>query len=397
MNRTSNIAKFIPLSVPSLKGNELKYVSECIETEWISSAGKYVERFETLLAGYLGAESCVAVSNGTAALHLALICAGVKSGEEVFAPSITFIAPVNAIKYAGAHPVFVDCDDHLNMSAESLSAFIEKYCVYKNKKLIDKKTSRRISAIIPVHIFGNPADMPAIMEIAGKYGLKVIEDATESLGSRYINGPYKGMKTGTIGDYGCFSFNGNKIITTGGGGMLACKKKSDADFARYLSTQAKDDALNYVHDNVGYNYRLTNIQAALGCAQLEKLESYIEIKRKNFELYQKLLSKIFAKFCGFSLITEPEYSFSNYWFYSLLTDPGVMEKNELLTHLKNSGVESRPLWYPNHLQKPYRKEPRCPMKKTMRYFERVVNVPCSVNLTDADIRFVCKSIIEKVG
>mgnify|MGYP000997309200 FL=1 len=155
--------------------------------------------------------------------------------------------------------------------------------------------------------------------------------------------------------------------------------------------------MNYVHDNVGYNYRLTNIQAALGCAQLEKLESYIEIKRKNFGLYQKLLSKLFSKFSGFSLITEPEYSFSNYWFYSLLTDPGVIEKSELITRLKTMGIESRPLWYPNHLQKPYRKEPRCPMKKTMRYFERVVNIPCSVNLTDADIRFVCESIIEKVG
>ncbi len=383
----------IPLSVPSLKGNELKYVSECIKTEWISSAGKYVERFETETAAYLKTAFCIAVTNGTSALHLALICAGVKCGEEVFVPSVTFIAPINAVKYTGAHPVFLDCDNYLNLSAESLNSFIEKNCIFSKGKLINKKTERQIKAVIPVHIFGHPADMAAIMKIAEKYNLKVIEDATESLGSFYSSGDFKGMKTGTIGDFGCFSFNGNKIITTGGGGMLTCRKKKDADFARYLSTQAKDDALNYVHNNIGYNYRLNNIQAAIGCAQLEKIDYYIKIKRKNFKLYQKLLSGV----NGFSFITEPDYSFSNYWFYSLIVEPGAINNKKLIDFLRINGIESRPLWMLNHLQKPYKNEPKGVIKKAEYYFKRLINIPCSVNLKEEQIRFICETIIKKAG
>lgn len=382
----------IPLSVPSLKGNEMKYAAECIETEWVSSAGKYVERFERDIADYLGAKNAVAVSSGTAALHLALICAGVKRDEEVFVPSVTFIAPVNAVNYVGAHPVFVDCDRFLNMSAGSIGRFIEKNCSVKNKKLVNTKTGRKISAVIPVHIFGHPADMAAIMEIAAEYGLKVIEDATESLGSSYTGGPFAGAKTGTIGDFGCFSFNGNKIITTGGGGMLVCRRDEDSRKARYLSTQAKDDAAMYIHNSVGFNYRLTNIQAAIGCAQLEKIDSYISIKRSNFELYRRLLAGV----GGVEFITEPEYSKSNYWFYSLVADPKAAARDALIEGLKRRGIEARPLWFLNHLQRPYAKEPRAPMKLAPYYYERVVNLPCGVGLSERDVAAVCRAVRNEV-
>ena len=385
--------KSIPLSVPSLKGNELEYVSECVSTEWVSSAGKYVERFEQELSNYLGVSGAVAVSNGTAALHLALMIAGVKPDEEVFVPAITFIAPVNAIRYVGAHPVFIDCDEYMNISCESIEEYIKKNCAYKNKKLFDKTTGRFISAMIPVHIFGHPVDMQRLSLLAKEYGLKIIEDATESLGSYYVSGDHKGMKTGTIGDFGCYSFNGNKIITTGGGGMLVCKKSRDYEFARYLSTQAKDDAHKYIHHNVGYNYRLTNIQAALGCAQLEKLDSYIKIKRDNFKKYEKLLADIDR----LTLIKEPPYAFSNYWFYSLMLAPSLVTKESMLKSLGEKKIEARPLWFLNHKQKPYKNEPRALIKRADYYHRRIINIPCSVGISRKDIEYVAAAIIEEVG
>lgn len=387
--------KYYPLSVPSLKGNELKYVSDCIETEWVSSVGSYVSKFEEDIKKFTGAKNAVAVANGTAALHLSLIAAGVEEDDEVFVPTITFIAPVNAIRYVGAYPIFIDCDDYLNISPEAVTEFINKNCVYEKNVLRNKSTGRKISALVPVHIFGNPVDIEKIMEISEKYGLKVIEDATESLGSYYKIGKYAGRKTGTIGHFGCFSFNGNKIITTGGGGMAVCNDGENSEKIRYLSTQAKDDALLYIHDNVGYNYRMTNLQAALGCAQLEKIEQYIEIKRENFEAYKKNLRNI----NGVNLIGEPEYAFSNLWFYSLLVDTSKIkfDKLKFIGRLKENKIESRPLWYLNHLQKPYLNSPKSEMKNSEFYYERIVNIPCSVNLTVGDVDYISKIIIEALN
>ena len=384
--------KYIPLSVPYLKGNELKYVSECIETEWVSSAGGYVEKFEKNMAGYVGSAHSTALCNGTAALHLALIVSNVLPGEEVFAPALTFIAPINTIRYVNAEPVFIDCDEFLNISASSLESFIKKDCVMKSKKLMNKKTGRFISAIIPVHIFGHPADMEKIMDIAKENNLKVIEDATESLGSYYVSGKYKGKKTGTVGDFGCYSFNGNKIITTGGGGMIVSNDIEACEKIKYLSTQAKDDPLYYVHNNVGYNYRMTNVQAALGCAQLEKIDKYIKIKRSNFKLYKEIIDAV----DGLDFIEEPEYSFSNYWFYSLLINNKKYgaDRDRLLNLLKANGVESRPIWHLNHLQRPYEKCARAPIKVAKFYLDNVLNIPCSVGLGPDDIAKVA-NIIKK--
>jgi len=383
---------YIPLSVPNLKGNELKYVGECIKSEWISSAGSFVTRFENELASYVKAKYSTAVCNGTAALHLALLITGIKPGDEVFVPTLTFIAPVNTIKYVGATPIFIDCDDHLNISPFALSKFIDENCIYKKSCLINRKTGGKISAIIPVHIFGNAVDMEPIMDLAEMYGLKIIEDATESLGTYYTKGRYAARKTGTIGHIGCYSFNGNKIITTGGGGMLVSDNQEYVEKARYLSTQAKDDALHYVHHNIGYNYRMTNIQAALGCAQLEKIDEYIKIKRNNFAIYKKELAGI----SGLSFINEPEYCFSNFWFYSLMIEKEKfgIDKDNLISCLKNERIESRPIWHLNHMQKPYKNDPRGIILKAKKFFERVINIPCSANLRREDISRVIKSIKE---
>lgn len=387
--------KNIVLSVPCLSGNELKYVTECIETGWVSSVGSFVTRFENELASYVGSKYSSAVCNGTAALHLSLLVAGVKPGDEVFVPTLTFIAPVNTIKYVNADPVFIDCDDCMNISAESLDKFIKGNCIFKNKKLINKKTGKHISAVIPVHVFGHPADMESIMTIAEENNLKVIEDATESLGSYYIKGRYNGKKTGTIGHLGCYSFNGNKIITTGGGGMVVSDNGEMIEKIKYLSTQAKDDSLFYVHNNVGYNYRMTNLLAALGCAQLEKLDAYIKIKRDNFNLYDKLLKDT----AGISLIKEPFYAFSNYWFYSLLIDEEKFGINniDLMMKLKDNKIESRTVWCLNHTQRPFKNYKRSVIEKSDFYFSKILNIPCSVDLCLEEIKYVSRLIKEAVN
>jgi dTDP-4-amino-4,6-dideoxygalactose transaminase len=267
----------IPLSAPSLKGNEWKYVKKCLETEWVSSVGKYVETFEKNVADYLGARYAVACMNGTAALHISLLLAEVKPNDEVIVPTVTFIAPVNAVKYIGAEPLFMDCDDYCTLDIDKTKEFLATHCELKQGITINKKTNRRIAAVLPVHVFGIPVNMDPLLELADRYNIKIIEDATESLGSLY-----KGKKTGTFGLLGCLSFNGNKIITTGGGGMIITDHEALAKRARYLTTQAKEDGMEYIHNEIGLNYRMVNVLAAIGVAQLEEIDNYVALKRKNF-------------------------------------------------------------------------------------------------------------------
>jgi len=375
--------KFIPLSVPSFQGNELKYVSNCIETEWVSTAGEYVDRFEKEFARYVGSKYAVACSNGTAALHISLILAGVSSEDEVIIPTVTFIAPVNTIRYIDASPIFMDCDEYLNIDVENTKIFCEEECHFNGTYLINKKSGKKVKAIIPVHIFGHPVRIDELMKLSKKYNLKIIEDSTESLGSYYTKGDFKDKKTGTIGDLGCFSFNGNKIITTGGGGMLVTDNKEFAEKAKYLTTQAKDDPVYYVHNEVGYNYRMTNLQAALGVAQLEKIEKYIEIKRKNFILYKEAIDNIE----GLSLIDEPEYAFSNFWMYSLVVEEEKYGKNrdELLKALSEAKIQTRPLWKLNHTQKPFEIFEALDMENSEKTYKKILNIPCSVNIREEDI------------
>ncbi|MBF0522477.1 MAG: LegC family aminotransferase [Candidatus Omnitrophica bacterium] len=389
--KTANpVNSFIPLSVPVIQGNEWTYVKECLDTGWVSSAGKYVQKFEETMCSYVGTKQAVACINGTSALHISLLLAGVGAGDEVIVPTVTFIAPVNAVRYVGAQPVFMDCDDYLNMDVQKLKDFFTEECLSRKGMLINKKTKKQIKAIIPVHIFGHPVDMEPLMILAKQYNLFVIEDATESLGSYYRQGKYSGKMTGSIADVGCLSFNGNKIITAGGGGMIVTNNKTWAEKAKYLTTQAKDDEVQYIHHEVGYNYRLTNVASAIGLAQMEKLEAFIATKRTNFELYKNLLSGV----PGLSFIEEPAYGFSNYWFYSLVVDKKDfgLSNLELMEDLSKEKIQTRPIWYLNHLQKPYKKQQAYKIQKAKKYFERVLNLPCSVDLAAEDIKRVVESI-----
>ncbi|MGB1287715.1 MAG: LegC family aminotransferase, partial [Aggregatilineales bacterium] len=328
---------FIPLCIPEIQGNEWTYIKECLDTGWVSSVGSYVNKFEDDLAAYVGQPCAVATVNGTAAIHTALMTCDVQPDDEVLVSTMTFIAPVNAIRYTGAHPVLVDCEpDYWQMNPEKIVEFFQTQCTYRDGTLINNQTGRKITAIIPVHILGHPVAIEAICDIAKDYNLKVIEDATESLGASY-----KGQKIGTFGDMACFSFNGNKLITTGGGGMIVTSDEALAHRARHLTTQAKHDALEYIHDEVGYNYRLTNLQAALGVAQLEQINSYIAKKLSIARKYNDALKNI----SGISPMQESPEADSVFWLYTVYINAEVygMTARELLHKLHEEQIQTRPL------------------------------------------------------
>jgi len=373
--------KFIPLSVPNLKGNELKYVTDAVQKEWVSTGGAYIDKFENDMAHYLKVDSAVACQSGTAALHLSLMQSGVEVEDEVIVPTLTFIAAVNPVKYCGAYPVFMDCDDSLTMDTIKLQEFCENQCNFINGILINKKSNRKIKAIIVVHVFGNLTNMDKVMKIAKNYNLKVIEDATEALGSYYTDGVYEGKFAGTIGDFGAYSFNGNKIITTGGGGMIIAKDKGDLQKIKYFSTQAKDDTLYYIHDEIGYNYRMTNLQGALGVAQLEMLEEFIEIKKINYNLYKELINKI----DGVKILDFDERIRPNYWFYSLILYNDNINRDEIINKLSENKIQTRPIWGLIHEQKPYLEAQNYKIEKAYYYHDRVINIPCSSNLKKEEV------------
>lgn len=370
---------FIPLSVPNLKGNEIKYVTDALQEEWVSTAGKYIEDFENIIKKYVNIEGAVACQSGTAGLHLALMICGVNAGDEVIVPTLTFIAAVNPVKYIGAEPVFMDCNKGLTLDENKLKKFCKEECSYYNGKLINKKTNRQIKAIIVVHVFGNLANMESIMKVAKDYNLKVIEDATEALGSYYIKGVFKKKFAGTIGDIGVYSFNGNKIITTGGGGMLVTNQENYEKEARYLSTQAKDDTLYFIHNEVGYNYRMTNLQAALGIAQMEQLEAFIKIKKENYEYYKEQ---------GITLLDFSDKIRANYWFYSFKSK----DRDGLIKYLGEHRIQTRPIWKLIHTQKPYQKNQAYEVEQASLFYNQIVNIPCSTNLKKEEIKRVAEEI-----
>jgi aminotransferase in exopolysaccharide biosynthesis len=380
------MSDFIPLSVPSIKGNEWKYIKECLDTEWVSSAGKYVEEFENNICKFTGAKYAVACVNGTSALHISLLFAGVKPDEEVIVPTLTFISPVNVVKYLSAEPIFMDCDDYYNIDVEKTIQFIKEETIFKDGFTYNKTTDRKISAIIPVHIFGNACNLEKLVPVCKERNIKIIEDATESLGTTYIKGKFSGKHTGTIGELGCLSFNGNKIITTGGGGMIVTNNEKYAAKAKYLTTQAKDDSIRYIHNEIGFNYRLTNIQAALGVAQLEQLLRFLEIKKKNYETYKSEIDRI----PGLHLAETPDYAENNHWMYAMQINKEIYSKDreQLMTYLSENQVQTRPVWYLNHLQKPYRDCQIYKIEKAFDLWEKTLNIPCSVNLMLTDIEKV---------
>ncbi|MCR4695251.1 MAG: LegC family aminotransferase [Pseudobutyrivibrio sp.] len=379
---------FIGLSVPNLKGNELKYVTEAVETEWVSTAGPYVEKFEQAVAEYVHTPMAVSCQNGTSALHISLMLMGVTREDAVIVPTLTFIAAVNPTKYIGAEPIFMDCDDSLCMDPIKLEKFCQTECDFKDGKLIDKKTGRHVKAMVVVHVFGNMADMESIMDIAKKYNIKVVEDATEALGTYYTQGRYKGMYAGTIGDIGAYSFNGNKIITTGGGGMIVSQNEELLKHAKHLTTQAKADVQNFIHDEIGYNYRLTNLAAALGMAQMEVLEDYIQTKAENYNHYKEVIDQI----PGLHVQDFREGIRTNHWFYSVVFENDESGRDKLIAALKENNIQSRPIWGLISDQLPYEGARTFELEKAPWYWKRVVNVPCSTNLTSDEVDRVLEVI-----
>lgn len=375
---TLTSGNFVPLCVPAICGNEWEYIKECLDTGWVSSVGSYVDRFETAVASYVGAKYGIATMNGTAALHIALLVAGIQPGDEALVSTLSFIAPANAVRYAGAWPVFIDAEPaYWQMDPEKLIDFLKKGCRWRNKQLHNETSGRRIKAILPVHILGHPVEMDPILEVAQKYNLVVIEDATESLGAKY-----KGRMVGTLGDIACFSFNGNKIITTGGGGMIVTDNETWARKARYLTTQAKDDPVEYIHKEIGYNYRLTNIQAAMGCAQLEGLAECTSAKRSIAHRYEQQLSRT----PGITCMAEAPWAFSLYWMYTVRIHEETYGTNsrELLKMLSREKIETRPLWQPLHLSPAHRSSPAATCPVAEQLYQSALSLPCSPRLSRGD-------------
>jgi perosamine synthetase len=363
----------IPLSVPNLSGNEWQYVKDCLDTNWVSSVGSYVTLFEKKAAEFCGVKYAVATSNGTAALHICLLLAGVKKSDLVILPNITFVAPANAITYTGADPLLMDVNrDTWQMDINLLSRFLDEHTSMENDECIHRETGRRISAIVPVHVLGNICDMDALVSLAKKWNITIVEDSTEALGSYY-----KGKHAGSMGTFGCLSFNGNKIITTGGGGMILCNDEALAKKAKHLTTQAKADPDEYYHDEIGYNYRLVNILAAMGVAQMEQLPGFLERKKEITDKYNRIFEKISG--CFFQKITEGVKQ--NNWLYTV----GVPRQKELRAHFKKNNIEVRPFWMPMN---------QLPSFKNAIYYNNedvsgniysnCLSIPCSTGLTDKE-------------
>ena len=378
----------IPLSVPNLKGNEKKYILDALDSGWISAAGGYVAKFEQDMASYLRTSGGAAVQSGTAAIHLALLLSGVKPEQEVIVPTLTFIASVNPVAYIGAAPVFMDCDDSLNMDCDKLEDFLKKECIMTFSGPVNKRTGRLIKAVVVVHVFGNMADMERLKALSEEYGFQLIEDAAEALGTCYKEGKYQGQFAGTIGDFGAYSFNGNKIITTGGGGMLTTKDENVLEMARYLASQAKDDPFCYTHREVGYNYRMTNLQAALGVAQLECLEDFIRIKETNYEYYKSAIESME----NFELLPFNRKARNNRWFYSLFLRSNSLDRNTVIKQLKEKDIETRPIWQLIHTQRMYKNSQSYFIEKAPFYWSNVINIPCSTNLLKEDMDYIIKAL-----
>ncbi|AXH14485.1 aminotransferase DegT [Malaciobacter mytili LMG 24559] len=371
IKQTFNTNEFIPLHEPKFIGNEKKYLNDCIDSSFVSSVGKYVDEFEKKIATYIGSKYAVATVNGTAALHISLILADVKKNDEVITQPLTFIATCNAISYCNANPIFVDVDlDTMGMCPNSLKSFLETNCEIKENKCINKTTGKTIKACVPMHTFGHPCKIDKIKEICDNWNISLVEDAAESLGSYY-----KGKHTGTFGKIAAFSFNGNKIITSGGGGVIVTDDEAIAKRAKHITTTAKiAHPYEYVHDEIGYNYRLPNINAALLVAQLEQLEKFLASKRDLAIKYKE-----FFLANNITFVMEQKDSKSNYWLQAILLD-NINHRNNFLEFTNKNGVMTRPIWRLMNELKMF-ENCQCTDLKNAKYLEeRVVNIPSSVIL-----------------
>jgi perosamine synthetase len=373
----------ILLSGPNISGNEWTYVKECLDTAWVSSVGAYVDRFERMVADFAGAKYGIAAVNGTAALHIALELSGVKRNDYVIAPNVTFIASINAIKYTKAKPILMDIDPHTwQMDLDLLAEFLEKDTYIKNGFSYLKKDNRRIPVIMPVHVLGNMGDMDKLVKIAEKHKLTIIEDSTEAIGSTF-----KGKHSGTFGKIGTFSFNGNKLITTGGGGVIVTDDEAIAKRAKHITTQAKSDPFEYLHDEIGYNYRLVNVLAAIGVAQMEQLPKFIERKKEIDAFYKKELTGVgditFQK-------VSPDVD-ANCWLFTFKTE----KQKELLKVLNAAKMQSRPFWVPMNQLPMFKKDLFVNKTNQSDYvYKHCLSIPCSTYITNEELIAICTKIKE---
>ena len=366
--------KIYPLHEPSFQGKEWAYVKECLDTGWVSSAGAYVDRFEEDLAAYTGAARAVAVVNGTAALHVCLRLVGVQPGDEVLLPALTFVATANAVAYQGAIPHVVDSEEQtLGLDPAKLATYLEEIAKMRDGTCINTQTGRPIRAVVPMHTYGHPVDLEPLLQLCDCYNIALVEDAAESLGSLY-----RGRHTGTFGSCAAVSFNGNKTITTGGGGAILTNDDALADKAKHLTTTAKQPhAWEYFHDQLGYNYRMPNLNAALGCAQLEQLPDFIRHKRELARRYQQA----FAEAEGVSFFTESPFATSNYWLNVLLLDAAVADQRDaVLQELNDAGIMARPTWTLLHRLPMYADCPRMNLSVAEALEQRIINVPSTPSL-----------------
>ncbi|MEX2214940.1 MAG: LegC family aminotransferase [Phycisphaeraceae bacterium] len=364
----------VPLHEPCFRGREKEYTAQCIDTGWVSSVGSFVDRFERDLAAYTGAKYAIVTVNGTAALHLALMLAGVRAGDEVIVPALTFVATANAVAHCGAIPHFADSEMvTLSLDATKLDGHLNKIAQRRDGDVYNRITQRRIAAIVPMHTFGHPVNLDALLEVARRWGLPIVEDAAESLGSFY-----RGKHTGTFGLLGTLSFNGNKIITTGGGGAILTDDEALAQHAKHLSTTAKQPhAWAFAHDEIAFNYRLPNLNAALGCAQLEQLPAFLDAKRTLAAGYLEA----FAANEHACVVAQPANCESNYWLNTLILDEAhARQRDELLRALHAAGILARPAWEPMHCLPMYRSNPRMDLSTSESLARRIINLPSSVSL-----------------
>lgn len=364
--------EFVPLSVPRFVGNEKKYLEECIDTTFVSSVGKFVDRFEQMVAEYTGAKRAVVCVSGTNALHMALMLVGVERDDEVLTQALTFIATCNAVSYIGAHPVFLDVDTQtMGLSPDAVKEWLAKNAEIRNGECFNKRTGRRVKACVPMHTFGHPVRIEELKAVCEEYHIELVEDAAESIGSLY-----KGKHTGTFGKVGALSFNGNKTITTGGGGMLLFNDEELGAYAKHLTMQAKiPHRWEFRHDHIGYNYRMPNINAALGCAQMEHLDEFVANKRAMAEAYKEY----FLHVDGVEFFAEPENCRSNYWLNAVLL-PNRDAQQEFLQYTNDHGVMTRPIWELMNRLPMFENCETDGLKNTIMFADRVVNIPSSVRL-----------------
>ncbi|OUU29736.1 MAG: hypothetical protein CBB97_02080 [Candidatus Endolissoclinum sp. TMED37] len=382
-----NKKKVIPLNIPFLKGKEKKYLMDCLKSNYVSSVGPFVREFEYKFLKKIGSRYAVACSSGTSALHLSLLSLNIGEGDLVIAPNLTFVATINSIKYVGAEPILIDIDEnngHLDLKL--LEDFLLKQCFVKGKNCYHKISKKVIKAIIPVHILGHAVDMLKLRQLSKKFFLQIIEDAAEALG---VN--YKNKNIGTYGAIGCFSFNGNKTITSGSGGMVVTDSKSLALRIKYLSTQAKDDEKEFIHNEIGYNYRMSNIHAAIGLAQLENLHKYLNLKKKISKNY----IDAFKGIKGISWIRPIKKVNSSWWLFTLINKQDItkVSTNKIIRDLNLNGIQARKLWKPINMLLPYKKAIFIGTQKSLELYNSAISLPSSASLKKSDQDFVTQTLI----